>query len=54
MQAVLQAKKEEREKAESQRKAAREKMFKKTRAGQPVMKYRSEHLLETIQNSAKN
>ncbi|KAK7837503.1 uncharacterized protein LOC112020567 [Quercus suber] len=54
MQAVLQAKKEEREKAEARRKAAREKMFKKTRAGQPVMKYRIEHLLETIQNSAKN
>ncbi|KAI9075683.1 hypothetical protein K1719_042380 [Acacia pycnantha] len=42
------------EKAESQRKAMREKMFKKTRKGQPVMKYRIEHLLETIQGSTKN
>lgn len=53
-EAVIQAKKEEREKAEARRKAMREKMFKKTRGGQPVMKYRIEHLLETIQNSAKN
>ncbi len=54
MEAVIQAKKEEREKAEARRKAVRDKMFRKTRAGQPVMKYRIEHLLETIQNSAKN
>jgi hypothetical protein len=54
MQAVIQAKKEEREKAEAQRKAVREKMFRKMRAGQPFLNYRIEHLLETIQNSSKN
>lgn len=54
MEALNQAKMEEREKAEARRKAAREKMFKKTHAGQPVMKYRIEHLLETIEKSTKN
>lgn len=53
-EAVLRLKKEEREQAESRRKAMREKMLKKTRRGQPVMKYRIEHLLETIQASTKN
>ncbi|KAK7337396.1 hypothetical protein VNO77_17967 [Canavalia gladiata] len=53
-EAVLRAKKEEREQAEARRKATREKMLKKTRKGQPVMKYRIEHLLETIQGSTKN
>ena len=53
-EAVLRAKKEEREKAEARRKAMREKMLKKTRKGQPVMKYRIEHLLETIQGSTKS
>ncbi|KAL9435752.1 hypothetical protein AB3S75_021923 [Citrus x aurantiifolia] len=51
--AIFQAKKEEREKAEAQRKEFRSKMFKKTRHGQPVMKYRIEHLLQTIQGSSK-
>ncbi|EEF41642.1 rRNA-processing protein FYV7 [Ricinus communis] len=50
-EAIIKAKKEEREKAEAHRKAEREKMFKKTRHGQPVMKYRIEHLLQTIQGS---
>ena len=50
-EAIIQAKREERERAESQRKAAREKMFKKTRKGQPILKYRIEHLLQTIQGS---
>uniref|UniRef100_A0A803NQF8 rRNA-processing protein FYV7 n=1 Tax=Cannabis sativa TaxID=3483 RepID=A0A803NQF8_CANSA len=50
-EAAIQAKKEEIDKANAQRKATREKMFKKTRSGQPVMKYRIEHLLETIQGS---
>lgn len=45
--AIIQAKKEEREKSEAKRKELREKMFKRTRSGQPVMKYRIEHLLET-------
>lgn len=50
-EAIAQAKKEARERSQSQRKAQREKMFKKTKSGQPVMKYRIEHLLETIQGS---
>ncbi|XP_044501559.1 rRNA-processing protein FYV7 [Mangifera indica] len=53
-EAIIQAKKEEREKAEAERKATRAKMFKKTKYGQPVMKYRIEHLLQTIQSSSKN
>ncbi|KAI5316098.1 PREDICTED: rRNA-processing [Prunus dulcis] len=51
--AIIQAKKEEREKAEARRKSVRGKMLKKTHKGQPVMKYRIEHLLETLQGSAK-
>lgn len=50
-EAFFKARKEEKEKAESRRKDLRGKMFKKTRKGQPVMKYRIEHLLETIQGS---
>ncbi|XP_059625753.1 rRNA-processing protein FYV7 [Cornus florida] len=50
-EAIIQTKKEERERSESRRKALREKMFKKTKKGQPVMKYRIEHLLQTIQDS---
>ena len=50
-EAIARAKKEARERSQSQRKAQREKMFKKTKSGQPVMKYRIEHLLETIQGS---
>lgn len=53
-EAVFKEKKEQREKAEARRKTLREKMFKKTRKGQPIMKYRIEHLLETIQGSAGN
>lgn len=45
--AIIQAKREHREKSEAKRKELREKMFKKTRSGQPVMRYRIEHLLET-------
>ncbi|GAB4829693.1 hypothetical protein Ancab_019347, partial [Ancistrocladus abbreviatus] len=48
-EACIKIKEEERQRAEAQRKASREKMFKKTQKGQPVMKYRIEHLLETIQ-----
>ncbi|KAM5563920.1 hypothetical protein ABKV19_018505 [Rosa sericea] len=50
-EAKFQARKEEREKSEARRKAIREKMMKKTHKGQPVMKYRIQHLLETIQGS---
>ncbi|RCV18958.1 hypothetical protein SETIT_3G345000v2 [Setaria italica] len=49
--AVIQAKREQREKSEAKRRELREKMFKKTRSGQPVMKYRIEHLLETALES---
>ncbi|XP_021867087.1 uncharacterized protein [Spinacia oleracea] len=45
------ARKEEKDKAESRRKDLREKMFKRTRKGQPVMKYRIEQILETLQGS---
>ncbi|KAJ9171875.1 hypothetical protein P3X46_015179 [Hevea brasiliensis] len=50
-EAIIKAKKEERGKALAHRKAERGKMYKKTRHGQPVMKYRIEHLLQTIQGS---
>uniref|UniRef100_A0A5B7BWR9 Putative stress response protein nst1-like n=1 Tax=Davidia involucrata TaxID=16924 RepID=A0A5B7BWR9_DAVIN len=50
-EAIIQVKKEERERSESRRKALREKMFKKTKSGQPIMKYRIEHLLQTLQRS---
>ncbi|XXG80697.1 hypothetical protein AAC387_Pa09g1504 [Persea americana] len=50
-ESIMQAKKEERERAEARRKVLREKMFKKTRSGQPIMKYRIEHLLEGLQDS---
>ncbi|KAF5739570.1 stress response protein nst1-like [Tripterygium wilfordii] len=53
-EAIVQAKKEEREKAEVRRKVMKEKMFKKTRHGQPVMKYRIENLLQTIQSSTRS
>ncbi|XP_031258092.1 rRNA-processing protein FYV7 isoform X2 [Pistacia vera] len=52
-EASIQAKKVGREKAEAERKATRAKMFKKTKYGQPVMKYRIEHLLQTIQSSSR-
>ncbi|PPD72022.1 hypothetical protein GOBAR_DD31085 [Gossypium barbadense] len=48
-EAAMQVKKEQREKAEAQRKVERKEMFKKTRHGQPVMKYRIQHLLQSIQ-----
>lgn len=51
-EAAMQAKKEQREKAEAQRKVERKEMFKKTRHGQPVMKYRIQHLLQSIQSSS--
>ncbi|KAJ4968242.1 hypothetical protein NE237_014943 [Protea cynaroides] len=50
-EAIIRAKKEAREQSEARRKAEREKMFKKTRSGQPVMKYRIENLLQSIQGS---
>ncbi|OWM78034.1 rRNA-processing protein FYV7 [Punica granatum] len=53
-EAIVKAKKEERVKAEAWRKAKKEKMLKRTRRGQPVMKYRIEHLLQTVQGSTRN
>ncbi|CAA2956383.1 uncharacterized protein LOC111412415 [Olea europaea var. sylvestris] len=54
-EAIIQAAKEKREKTDAKRKSLKEKMYKKTRSGQPVMKYRIEHMLETIEklNKAK-
>ncbi|KAL0876073.1 hypothetical protein Bca101_025778 [Brassica carinata] len=51
---AFQAKKQAKEEAESRRKAAKGKMMRKTQHGQPVMKYRIEHLLESIKKSAEN
>lgn len=51
---MIQAKKEERQQSEARRKALKEKMYKKTKSGQPVMRYRIEHLLESIQSEANN
>lgn len=50
-EAAIRARKEERARAEAGRKARREKMFKRTSSGQPVMRYRIEHLLQTILQS---
>ncbi|MED6181123.1 hypothetical protein PIB30_016654 [Stylosanthes scabra] len=50
-EATLMAKKKEKEEAQAKRKALRDKMLKKTRRGQPLMKYRIERLLDTIQAS---
>ncbi|XP_023547647.1 uncharacterized protein LOC111806525 [Cucurbita pepo subsp. pepo] len=47
-EAIIAAKKEEQERAKARRNATREKMLKRTQKGQPVMKYRIEHLLKTI------
>ncbi|MCL7038703.1 hypothetical protein MKW94_005988 [Papaver nudicaule] len=52
-EAMLQARNKEREVVESKRKERRENMFKRTRSGQPIMKYRIEHILQTLQDSAK-
>ncbi|KAI0504016.1 hypothetical protein KFK09_014963 [Dendrobium nobile] len=47
-EAMIQAKKEERAKAEAKRKFLRDNMSKRTRSGQPVMKYRIQHILEGL------
>ncbi|XP_071717343.1 uncharacterized protein [Rutidosis leptorrhynchoides] len=52
-EAIFTAKKEEKEKSEFRRKTQRENMLKRTKSGQPVMKYRLERLLQTIQGSTK-
>ncbi|VVB07087.1 unnamed protein product [Arabis nemorensis] len=51
---TIKAKKEAKEEAEARRKVTRGNMMRKTRHGQPVMKYRIEHLLESIKKSAGN
>lgn len=50
-EASFKAKEEQRRRTEARRKALRAKMLKKTKSGQPVMKYRIEHMLETLQGS---
>ena len=50
-EAIIDAKKRKKEESEGRRRAQREKMLKRTRSGQPIMKYRIEHLLQTIQSS---
>lgn len=50
-EAMIQAKKEEKQRAELRRKELRRNMFKRTQSGQPVMKYRIEHILDSIQAS---
>ncbi|XP_051141673.1 uncharacterized protein LOC127258752 [Andrographis paniculata] len=50
-EAMIEARKEAQMQSESRRKSLKEKMFKKTKSGQPVMKYRLEHILETLQGS---
>ncbi|XP_042380552.1 uncharacterized protein LOC121973020 [Zingiber officinale] len=51
---IIHAKKEKSAKNEAKWKTRREKMFKKTRSGQPVMKFRIEHILEGLFESSKN
>lgn len=51
-EACIQAKQEVKQKAEVRRKSLKEKMYKKTKSGQPVMRYRIEHILETLQGSS--
>ncbi|XP_068663636.1 rRNA-processing protein FYV7 [Aristolochia californica] len=51
---MIRAKNEEREIAEARRKELKHKMLKKTRSGQPIMKYRIEHILESIQDLPTN
>ncbi|PHT46528.1 hypothetical protein CQW23_15686 [Capsicum baccatum] len=53
-EAAIQARKEERHGAEARRKELRGKMLKKTRSGQPVMKYRIQHILETLEGSKED
>lgn len=53
-EAAIQARKEERQGAEARRKELRGKMLKKTRSGQPVMKYRIQHILETLEGSKED
>ncbi|EPS65959.1 hypothetical protein M569_08821, partial [Genlisea aurea] len=48
-EAKFRAKTEAKQRSEDRRKASREKMLKKTKSGQPVMKYRIQHILETLQ-----
>lgn len=50
-EASFKAKEEQRQRSEARRKDLRLKMLKKTKSGQPVMKYRVEHMLETLQGS---
>ncbi|KAL1188390.1 hypothetical protein V5N11_031762 [Cardamine amara subsp. amara] len=50
-EAAFQENKKAKEEAQSRRKIAKSKMMRRTQHGQPVMKYRIEHLLEQIKKS---
>lgn len=50
-EAELAAKRAAHEKAEAKRKDMKSKMCRRTKSGQPIMKFRMEHLLDRIQNS---
>lgn len=50
-EAAVAAKRATQEKAEAKRKDMKSKMCRRTKSGQPIMKFRMEHLLDRIQNS---
>jgi len=49
-EAALEAKRAAQQKAEAKRKDMKSKMCRRTKSGQPIMKFRMEHLLDRIQN----
>ncbi|XP_031484685.1 ATP-dependent RNA helicase dbp3 [Nymphaea colorata] len=51
-EAIQEAKKKEKEKVMAQKKELKHKMLKRTRSGQPIMKYRLDHLIETLQRGS--
>lgn len=53
-EAIIQANKEERERANARRNATRERLYKKKRSWQSIMKDRIEHLLENSQGASRD
>lgn len=51
-EAIAKARQEEKERVMAKRKELRGQMFKKTRSGQPVMKFRIQHMLEGISRNS--
>ncbi|KAF3774861.1 hypothetical protein EJ110_NYTH52145, partial [Nymphaea thermarum] len=51
-EAIQEAKKREKEKVMAQKKELKHKMLKRTRSGQPIMKYRLDHLIENLQRDS--